>query len=104
MPADMKERAPRYELSSIKAVLNDQTVQIVDVSPTGLLVKGADAGLERGDAVTVNLSVPLMKKSVPVHVDGFVVRSDERGTAIDYVRPATTWPHVLRVLNLRETD
>ncbi|MEQ8666730.1 MAG: PilZ domain-containing protein [Rhodospirillales bacterium] len=102
MSENVRDRAPRYELSSIKAVLNDQTVEIVDVSPTGLLVKNADASLERGDAVTVTLSVPLMKKSVPVPVDGFVVRSDERGTAIDYVRPATAWPHILRILNLRE--
>ena len=104
MPADFASRAPRYELSSIKAVLNDQAVEIVDVSPTGLLIMGADPGLERGDAVTVNLSLPLMKKSVPVPIDGFVVRSDDRGTAIDYVRPATTWPHVLRVINVRQKD
>ena len=72
-------RAPRYALSSVRAEIDGDAVMIVDVSPTGLLISGASASLERGDAVTVRLSVPLMQKVVPLGVDGFVVRSDDRG-------------------------
>lgn len=94
--------SPRYNLSSIAASLGDRDCEIVDVSPTGIFLKGEDPSLERGDVVSVDLSVPLMQHEVPVRVDGFVVRSDEKGVAIDYAKPAQTWPHVLRILDIKE--
>lgn len=94
--------SPRYNLSSIAAKLGDRGCEIVDVSPTGIFLKGEDPSLERGDVVTVELTVPLMSHVVPVRVDGFVVRSDEKGIAIDYAKPAQTWPHVLRILDMKE--
>lgn len=103
MSGQDQRRAPRYQLQSIKAELTGAPVEIVDVSPTGVLLSaGSGASLKRGDTVTLKLSVPLMKKIVPVSIDGFVVRNDERGLAIDYVTPAITWPQVLRVLDNRE--
>lgn len=100
--SDEHRGSPRYNLSSISASLDGKTCEIVDVSPTGIFLKGAVPGLERGDVVTVNLEVPLMSHIVPVAVDGFVIRSDEKGMAVDYARPAQTWPHVLRILDLKE--
>ncbi len=94
--------SPRYNLSSVAATLGDKECEVVDVSPTGIFLKGADPSLERGDVVSVDLTVPLMSKVVPVRVDGFVVRSDEKGVAVDYAKPATTWPHVLRILDVKE--
>lgn len=97
-----QRRSPRYRLRDISAEIDGRACEIADVSPTGILLKEAGGGRERGDAVTVTLSVPLMERIVPVRVDGFVVRADERGTAIDYVRPAVTWPQVLKVLDYRQ--
>jgi len=99
---DENRRSPRYNLSTIEVKLNDQTREVVDVSPTGLLLQDSGDALGRGDAVTLTISVPLMSHIVPVQVDGFVVANNERGLAIDYVKPAQTWPHVLRVLNNKE--
>lgn len=95
-------RSPRYNLSTIEVQLSGQSCEVVDVSPTGVLLKNAAGSLERGDAVTLTISVPLMSHVVPVQIDGFVVANNDRGVAIDYVRPAQTWPHVLRVLNNKE--
>jgi len=100
--SDEHRSSPRYNLSSIAASLGGNACEIIDVSPTGIFLKGAVLGLERGDVVTVDINVPLMRHLVPVQVDGFVVRSDEKGIAIDYVKPAVTWPHVLRILDLKE--
>ena len=100
--SDEHRSSPRYNLSSIVASLGGKSCEIIDVSPTGIFLKGAVLGLERGDVVTVDLNVPLLSHIGPVQVDGFVVRSDEKGVAIDYARPAQTWPHVLRILDLKE--
>lgn len=95
-------RSPRYNLSSIDVLLNEKHCEVGDVSPTGVLLKGAEGDFERGDVVTLTISVPLMSHVVPVQIDGFVVAINERGLAIDYVEPAKTWPHVLRILNDKE--
>lgn len=95
-------RSPRYNLSSIEVKIGDQVCEVADVSPTGILMKGLDSSMERGDTLTMTISVPLMSQIVPVQVDGFVVRNDDRGLAVDYVKPAITWPHVLKVLDAKE--
>lgn len=100
--SDENRGSPRYNLTSISAELGGNQCEVIDVSPSGIFLKGADASLERGDVVTVNISVPLMRHIVPVRADGFVVRSDENGVAIDYAKPALTWPHVLRIIDLKE--
>lgn len=94
--------APRYHLESVRAEMNGAEVGVVDVSPTGLLLAAVAGDLKRGDAITVRLSVPLLKRLVPVDIDGFVVRCEDRGIAIDYVRPAITWPRVLRLLDAKQ--
>jgi hypothetical protein len=93
----------RYNLKSISAVFLGQPCEIIDVSPTGILLRcdGTD-DLERGDVITINLSVPLMSHIVPVNVDGFVISNTERGLAFDYAKPSQTWKHVLRVLDDKE--
>ncbi len=95
----------RYNLKSINAQYDGEPCEIVDVSPTGMLLRiaGADS-LERGDVITINLSVPLMRHMVPMDVDGFVIENSERGLAFDYARPAQTWKHVLRILDKKEHD
>jgi len=100
--SDENRGSPRYNLSSISVTLGDKGCEVVDVSPSGILLKGVDPGLERGDLVSIIISVPLMSHIVPVHADGFVVRSDDKGVAIDYAKPAVTWPHVLRIIDLKE--
>lgn len=100
--SDEHRGSPRYNLSSIVAMLGDKECEIVDVSPSGIFLKNGDPSLERGDVISVDLSVPLMNHIVPVRVDGFVIRSDEKGIAIDYAKPAQTWPHVLRILDIKE--
>ncbi len=99
---DTAQRSPRYNLESITAKLEGKPCAIVNVSPTGLLLECSGELLERGDVVTINLTVPLMDHIVPLDVDGFVIRNDERGIAVDYARPAITWPHVLRILDDKE--
>lgn len=95
-------RSPRYNLSTIEVSLNGNPCEVGDVSPTGVLLKGTEGTFERGDVVTLTISVPLMKHVVPVQIDGFVVAINDRGLAIDYVEPAKSWPHVLRILNDKE--
>ncbi len=92
----------RYNLSSIEATLSGTACEVIDVSPTGIFLKGADPDLQRGDVVSVDINVPLMSHIVPVKVDGFVIRNNDKGVAIDYAKPAQTWPHVLRILDLKE--
>ena len=93
----------RYNLKSISAVYLGTPCEIVDVSPTGiLLICDGTGSLERGDVITINLSVPLMSHIVPVNVDGFVISNGDRGLAFDYAKPTQAWEHVLRILNINE--
>jgi len=100
--SDEHRSSPRYNLSSIKAMLGDVVCEVIDVSPSGIFLKGVGAELERGDVVSVTLSLPLMGHIVSIQIDGFVIRNDDKGIAIDYAKPTITWPHVLRVLDLKE--
>ncbi len=95
----------RYNLKSLSAVYDGAPVEIVDVSPTGMLLKCEGiASLERGDVITIKLSVPLMRHIVPMDVDGFVIENSDRGLAFDYAKPAQAWKHVLRILEKREQE
>ena len=93
----------RYNLKSISAVYLGSPCEIIDVSPTGILLKcDGTESLKRCDVITINLSVPLMSHIVPVNVDGFVISNSDRGLAFDYAKPTQAWQHVLRILNIKE--
>ncbi len=94
-----RERNARLNLSSVHGKFEGVECQIVDISTTGLLLEGIVTDHVRGDAVTVALRFPLMDKTMLMDVDGFIVRCDERGIAIDYVKPSRTWVHILDILS-----
>ena len=98
-----QRRTPRYNLKSIKAYYGDSPCELIDVSPTGMLLMCDDVrSLQRGDVITIQLSVPLMQHIVPINVDGFVIHNNERGLAVDYAEPTQAWRHVLRVIDAKE--
>jgi hypothetical protein len=96
------ERSKRYNLPSIHGQFEGVDCNIVDISATGLLLEGIVTDHIRGDAITVSLRFPLMDKTMLMDMDGFIIRCDENGIAIDYVKPSRTWIRILEILSLRE--
>ena len=99
-----QERNKRYNLPSIHGKFEGVECNIVDISATGLLLEGIVTDHVRGDTATISLRFPLMDKTLLMDMDGFIVRCDERGIAIDYVKPTRTWVRILDILNMRENE
>ena len=99
---DKEERNKRYNLPSIHGKFEGVDCNILDISATGLMLEGIVTDHVRGDTATVSLRFPLMDKTMLLDMDGFIVRIDERGIAMDYVSPSRTWIRILNILNMRE--
>ncbi len=97
------ERNKRYNLPSIHGQFEGVDCNIVDISSSGLFLEGIVTDHVRGDTVTISLRFPLLDKTMLMEVDGFIIRCDERGIAIDYVMPSRTWVRILEILSERET-
>jgi len=95
-------REERYNLPDIHGKFEGVDCDLVDISASGLLLRGIVTDHVRGDTVTVNLRFPLMDKTMLMDIDGFIVRCDEKGIAIDYVKPSRTWIKILEILNARK--
>lgn len=96
-----QRRAPRYNLSSLKAVVDGREHDLIDVSAEGVLIDGVEGDYAPGTPVRVTLRVPLMDKVSPLVIEARAVRHDGRGLAANYETPNRTWPQVLRVVQAK---
>lgn len=99
---ETKPRQERYNLPEIHGKFEGVDCNIVDISATGLFLEGIVTDHVRGDTVTMSLRFPLMDKTMLMDIDGFIIRCNEHGIAVDYVQPSRTWVRILDILNQRK--
>ena len=97
-------RDERYSLSSIEVSVNGAVGKIIDVSARGVLVSdlAGDYGLD--DPCKVNFRVPMYGDVTEYNVNGIVVRRIVEVMGIRFDSPTSTWPAVLSLLSIIETN
>ena len=91
----------RYVATNIGVVVDGTTYENVNISASGVLVKGEAIGASEGAIVQFQLIYPMRTKLVNLDLEGRVVRADGDTWAIKIETSTIAWQ---RLLDLHVTD
>lgn len=101
-----RQRAhPRYDLTSVDAVVAGMVCRVANVSATGILIEGWANPPPEGTTGAFTLRTPLLEKVASMQITGTVVRIlEEVNVALSYEMPRRDWPRLLEFLDEKERE
>lgn len=88
-------RFPRFSSDKISFEMDGRQLNVIDISATGIQVRGAPSWIATGQALTFNLLVPVRGRTLPVAASGRVIRKLGDSLAIHYQSPHPNWKRLL---------
>ncbi len=88
-------RFPRFSSDKIRFEMDGRELHVIDISATGIQVRGAPNWIATGQALIFNLLVPVRGQTLPVAASGRVIRKLGDGLAIHYQSPHPNWKRLL---------
>jgi len=101
-----RQRAhPRYDLTSIDAVVAGMVLRVANVSATGVFIEGWSNPPPEGTTGAFTLRTPLLEKVASMEIVGTVVRVlEDVNVALSFEMPRRDWPRLLEFLDRKERE
>jgi len=88
-------RFPRFNSRKIRFRMDGRELDVMDISATGIQVRGAPTWIVSGQGLVFDLLVPVRGGTTVVEASGRVVRRDERSLVVAYQSPHPNWRRLL---------
>lgn len=88
-------RFPRFMSDRIRFEMDGRELRVVDISATGIQVRGAPNWITKGQGINFRLIVPVRNETAVIPANGRVIRKMGDTMSLHYASPHPDWKRLL---------